>query len=171
MCPLEVAVQILIAVRPCKGHDLGTRFECGRVGFLAGPEEQVVDAKGLVRCLAYRFCVCDDLRGSPAGCPQRAQATCVRDGGNKLRRRCGTHAPKDDWMRDVEKLANARVDHKVPTALRRRRQPTASVTGLPTRLNISTSVSIVNLAVFLFTTSDTRGRDTMSISAASACFR
>ena len=31
----------------------------------------------------------------------------------------------------------------------------ASLTGLPTRLSISTSVSMVNLAVFLFTTSDT----------------
>jgi hypothetical protein len=30
----------------------------------------------------------------------------------------------------------------------------ASLTGLPTRLSISTSASIVNLAVFLFTTSD-----------------
>jgi hypothetical protein len=50
-------------------------------------------------------------------------------------------------------------------------QPIASFTGLPTRLNISTSVSMVNLAVFLFTTSDTRGRDTISIAAASACFR
>ena len=47
----------------------------------------------------------------------------------------------------------------------------ASLTGLPTRLSISTSVSIVNLAVFLFTTSDTRGRETIKISAASACFR
>jgi len=28
----------------------------------------------------------------------------------------------------------------------------------------------VNLAVFLFTTSETRGRDTIKISAASACF-
>ena len=49
--------------------------------------------------------------------------------------------------------------------------PMASLTDLPTRLSISTKVSIVNLAVFLFTTSDTRGRETMSISAASACFR
>jgi hypothetical protein len=30
---------------------------------------------------------------------------------------------------------------------------------------------MVNLAVFLFTTSETRGRDTIRISAASACFR
>ena len=51
------------------------------------------------------------------------------------------------------------------------RQPMASLTGLPTRLSISTSVSMVNLAVFLFTTSDTRGRETIRISAASACFR
>jgi hypothetical protein len=43
--------------------------------------------------------------------------------------------------------------------------------GLPTRLSISTSVSIVNLAVFLLTTSDTRGRETIKISAASACFK
>ena len=50
-------------------------------------------------------------------------------------------------------------------------QPIASLTGFPTLLSISTSVSIVNLAVFLFTTSDTRGRDTIKISAASACFR
>ena len=47
----------------------------------------------------------------------------------------------------------------------------ASLTGLPTRLSISTSVSIVNLAVFLFTTSDTRGRETIRILAASACFK
>ena len=47
----------------------------------------------------------------------------------------------------------------------------ASLTGLPTRLSISTSVSMVNLAVFLFTTSDTRGRETIRISAASACFK
>ena len=47
----------------------------------------------------------------------------------------------------------------------------ASLTGFPTRLSISTSVSIVNLAVFLFTTSDTRGRETIRISAAWACFR
>ena len=47
----------------------------------------------------------------------------------------------------------------------------ASLTGFPTRLSISTSVSMVNLAVFLFTTSDTRGRETIKISAASACFR
>jgi len=47
----------------------------------------------------------------------------------------------------------------------------ASLTGLPTRLSISTSVSIVNLAVFLFTTSETRGRETSRISAASDCFR
>jgi hypothetical protein len=47
----------------------------------------------------------------------------------------------------------------------------ASLTGLPTRLSISTSVSIVNLDVFLFTTSDTRGRETIRISAASACLR
>ena len=47
----------------------------------------------------------------------------------------------------------------------------ASLTGLPTRLSISTSVSMVNLAVFLFTTSDTRGRETIKISAASACFK
>ena len=46
-----------------------------------------------------------------------------------------------------------------------------SLTGLPTRLSISTSVSMVNLAVFLFTTSDTRGRETIRISAASACFK
>ena len=50
-------------------------------------------------------------------------------------------------------------------------QPIASLTGFPTLLSISTSVSIVNLAVFLFTTSDTRGRDTIKIAAASACFR
>ena len=50
-------------------------------------------------------------------------------------------------------------------------QPIASLTGLPTRLSISTSVSMVNLAVFLFTTSDTRGRETIKISAASACFK
>src|SRR5271157_1602612 len=49
-------------------------------------------------------------------------------------------------------------------------QPIASLTGLPTRLSISTSASMVNLAVFLFTTSDTRGRETIRISAASACF-
>jgi len=47
----------------------------------------------------------------------------------------------------------------------------ASLTGLPTRLSISTSVSMVNLAAFLFTTSDTRGRETIKISAASACFK
>ncbi len=47
----------------------------------------------------------------------------------------------------------------------------ASLTGLPTRLSISTSVSMVNFAVFLFTTSDTRGRETIRISAASACFK
>ncbi len=39
----------------------------------------------------------------------------------------------------------------------------ASLTGLPTRPSISTNVSMVNLAVFLFTTSDTRGRDTIRI--------
>lgn len=50
-------------------------------------------------------------------------------------------------------------------------QPTASLTDFPIRLSISTSVSIVNLEVFLFTTSDTRGRDTIRISAASACLR
>ena len=50
-------------------------------------------------------------------------------------------------------------------------QPIASLTGLPTRLSISTSESMVNLVVFLFTTSDTRGRDTIRISAASACFK
>jgi hypothetical protein len=50
-------------------------------------------------------------------------------------------------------------------------QLTASLTGLPTRLSISTRVSMVNLAVFLFTTSDTRGRETIRISAASACFK
>lgn len=44
-------------------------------------------------------------------------------------------------------------------------------TGFPTRLSISTSVSMVNLAVFLFTTSDTRGRETIRISAASDCFK
>ena len=37
-----------------------------------------------------------------------------------------------------------------------RHQPIASLTGLPTRLSISTSVSMVNLAVFLLTTSDKR---------------
>jgi len=47
----------------------------------------------------------------------------------------------------------------------------ASLTGFPTRLSISTSVSIVNLAVFLFTTSETRGRETIRISAAWACFK
>ena len=47
----------------------------------------------------------------------------------------------------------------------------ASLTGLPMRPSISTSVSMVNFAVFLFTTSDTRGRDTIRISAASACFK
>jgi hypothetical protein len=50
-------------------------------------------------------------------------------------------------------------------------QPMANLTGLPTLLSISTSVSIVNLAVFLFTTSETRGRDTIRICAASACLR
>lgn len=40
-------------------------------------------------------------------------------------------------------------------------QPMANLTGFPTLLSISTKVSIVNLAVFLFTTSDTRGRDTI----------
>ena len=40
-------------------------------------------------------------------------------------------------------------------------QPTARRTGLPTRLSMSTNVSIVNLAVYWFTTSDTRGRDTI----------
>jgi len=39
-------------------------------------------------------------------------------------------------------------------------QPIANLTGLPTRLSISTSVSMVSFAVFLFTTSDTRGRVT-----------
>ncbi len=34
-----------------------------------------------------------------------------------------------------------------------------------------TSVSMVNLLAFMFTTSDTRGRDTIRISAASACFK
>ena len=47
----------------------------------------------------------------------------------------------------------------------------ASLTGLPTQPSISTSVSMVNLAVFLFTTSDTRGRETIRISAASACVK
>ncbi len=47
------------------------------------------------------------------------------------------------------------------------RQPMASLTGLPMRLGICTSVSMVNLEVFLFTTSDTRGRETLRISAAS----
>ena len=49
-------------------------------------------------------------------------------------------------------------------------QLTASLTDFPTRLNIPTSVSIVNFATFLFTTSETRGRDTIMILAASACF-
>lgn len=49
--------------------------------------------------------------------------------------------------------------------------PTSNCTGLPMRLSISTRVSIVNLVVFLFTRSDTRGRDTIRISAASACFK
>lgn len=49
-----------------------------------------------------------------------------------------------------------------------RHQPTARQTGLPTRLNISTSVSIVNFEIFWFTTSDTRSRDTIRICAASA---
>ena len=48
-------------------------------------------------------------------------------------------------------------------------QPMASLTGLPTRLSISTKVSMVNLAVFLFTTSEIRGRETIRIWAASAC--
>jgi hypothetical protein len=52
-----------------------------------------------------------------------------------------------------------------------RRQLMASLTGLPTRLSIPTSASIVNLAAFLFTTSDTRGREIIRISAASACFK
>ena len=43
-------------------------------------------------------------------------------------------------------------------------QPMANLTGLPTLLSISTNVSIVNLAVFLFTTSETRGRDTIRLS-------
>jgi uncharacterized protein len=45
----------------------------------------------------------------------------------------------------------------------RKPQLIASLTGLPTRLSISTSVSIVNLAVFLFTTSGTGGRGTWLI--------
>jgi hypothetical protein len=40
---------------------------------------------------------------------------------------------------------------------------TAGRTGLPIRLSISTSVSMVNFAVFLFITSETRGRDTIRI--------
>ena len=47
----------------------------------------------------------------------------------------------------------------------------ANLTSLPTLLSISTSVSIVNLVVFLFTTSDTRVRDTIWFCAASACLR
>jgi len=50
-------------------------------------------------------------------------------------------------------------------------QSITNVTGLPTRLSISTSVSMVNLAVFLFITSETRGRETIKTSAASACFK
>ena len=50
-------------------------------------------------------------------------------------------------------------------------QLTASLTGLPARLSISTSVSMVKLAVFLFTSSDTRGRETIGNPAASACFK
>ena len=38
-------------------------------------------------------------------------------------------------------------------------------TGFPTRLSMSTRVSMVNFAVFWFTTSDTRGRDTIRIRA------
>ena len=49
-------------------------------------------------------------------------------------------------------------------------QPIASLTGLPARLSISTRVSIVNFAVFLFTATDTRGRETIRIPAASDCF-
>ena len=58
-----------------------------------------------------------------------------------------------------------------PCGVQHRHQPITSLTGLPTRLSISTKVSMVNLTVFLFTTSDTRGRETIRISAASACFR
>jgi len=47
-------------------------------------------------------------------------------------------------------------------------QPMASPTGLSTRLSISTSVSFVNFEAFWFTTSATRGRDTIRICAASA---
>ena len=50
-------------------------------------------------------------------------------------------------------------------------QPTARRTGFPTRVSISTSVSMVNLDVLRFTTSETRGRETIKIWAACACFR
>lgn len=46
---------------------------------------------------------------------------------------------------------------------RRSAQPTDSRTGLPTRPSMSTSVSMVNFAVFWFTTSDTRGRDNLAV--------
>jgi hypothetical protein len=44
----------------------------------------------------------------------------------------------------------------------------ANLTGLPTPLSISTSVSIVNLTLFLFSTSDKRWRDNIKICAESA---
>lgn len=87
----------------------------------------------------------------------------------------GTHSP---WAsRHLASLghevivANPRQLPLISETSPDRRQPTASLTGLPTRLNISTRVSMVNFAVFLLTTSDTRGRETIRISAASACFR
>jgi hypothetical protein len=56
--------------------------------------------------------------------------------------------------RGLEKPARIALSIRTSTG-----QLIASLTGLPTRLSISTSVSMVNLAAFLFTTSDTRGRD------------
>ena len=70
-----------------------------------------------------------------------------------------------------DSISNNLYARNVLITIERDNQLISSLTGFPTRLSISTSVSMVNLAVFLLTTSDTRGRETIRISAASACFK
>ena len=115
-------------------------------------------------------------------CDAQEPAECWGYGRKKQKRCCQQNAPSELGQNILGSPKNVVSNHlSACKVLIINTQPLgkisglcqlmASLTGLPMRPSISTSVSMVNFAVFLFTTSDTRGRDTIRISAASACFK
>ena len=164
------------------GVALPTRgFDDLSQGYALRPFHQRYDRRLLVAALLLRaflrrgaprsLCLFEILRHSNQESyrKEKENGRSGRDLGMWLPERRGFQLPLRQQRVDYNRMP--RCEEIALTIRTSTGQLIASLTGLPTRLSISTSVSMVNLAVFLFTTSDTRGRETIKISAASACFK